>query len=156
MTRAKYGGFTLVLVAQIAVFWEVLRIGKLVTARHLICCSKHNIGVGFEANAHVNNTTAYNRPEPASQLIKPPMKSDIENLLGESRAWLAAQDSPTAQSQKWYAFGNFKTFLDRIEMEPVEAEIASAVMHCAITFQTSSTGLLTTAKISQHSVSAQT
>lgn len=72
------------------------------------------------------NDAAHGQNRPF-KLLSPSMKSDIENLLRESRAWLSAQDSPTAQSQKWDAFGNFKLFLDRIELKPVEAEIASAV-----------------------------
>jgi len=42
-TRATYDGFTLATVAQIVAFWEVLRIGRLGTARHFICSPKHNI-----------------------------------------------------------------------------------------------------------------
>jgi len=55
------------------------------------------------------------------------MNSGVKNLLRESRAWLTAQESPADQSQKWYALGNFKSFLNRIESEPSEIGIAAAV-----------------------------
>ena len=63
----------------------------------------------------------------AFNVSSPSMKSDLANLLRESRAWLVSEESPTSQSQKWYALGNFKSFLDTVELEPTEAEIVRAV-----------------------------
>lgn len=55
------------------------------------------------------------------------MKSELENLLRESRAWLVSQKPPAEQSPKWYAINNFKSFLDRISLEPTEDGIARAI-----------------------------
>lgn len=55
------------------------------------------------------------------------MKSDLAILLRESRDFLESHEPPLAGSAKSYALNNFKSFIDRIEMEPTEDGIARAV-----------------------------
>lgn len=81
--------------------------------------------IGLTSYAAIENFRK--RPEPAVHFFNSSMNSDAQNLLGESREWLGTQESPSYQSQKWYALVNFKSFLDRIESEPSELGIAAAV-----------------------------
>ena len=55
------------------------------------------------------------------------MNTHIAKLLTEARAWLRAQGSAEPESPKWYALGNFGSFLDAIEQDSSADSIARAV-----------------------------
>ena len=55
------------------------------------------------------------------------MNTQLSVLLDEAKAWMACQASAIPQSEKWYALGNFKAFIEAIEREPSEQSIEKAV-----------------------------
>ncbi len=55
------------------------------------------------------------------------MTTDIASLLSEDKNRLANQAQPVPQSHKWYALGNFGSFVSAIEQDASRKSIARAV-----------------------------
>ena len=52
--------------------------------------------------------------------------SDLQNVLNEARAWLAAQPTPVSGSALWYGINNLGAFLREIEADPSHQSLERA------------------------------
>lgn len=56
-----------------------------------------------------------------------PMNAEITKLVAEAKQWLATQGTPEIDSPKWYALGNFRSFISTLETDLSAHSIAKAV-----------------------------
>jgi hypothetical protein len=55
------------------------------------------------------------------------MNQELSAFIAQAQQWLAQQDTPEPGSPRWYAIGNFRSFVSAVTADPSADSIATAV-----------------------------